>query len=206
MKPLACLFGLLVSGVGAAGQSTADSISGHERLKWFIHSTAGPESLAGGVFSAGWGTLFNTPHEYGTHWDGFGKRFGMRLTGLSVSNATEAGLGAVWGEDPRYVPTEGQPFWNRVGHVVKMTFMAQYRDGRDRPAYARYIAISGNNFLSNTWRAQSEANLAHAGMRIGLGFLGRMCGNAFEEFWPSVTRRFRNNKSSSARRVSNDSH
>ncbi len=195
-----------MSAVGAAGQYSSDSITGQERLKWFINSTGGPASLAGGVFSAGWGTLFNTPHEYGTHWDGFGKRFGMRLTGLSVSNATEAGLGAVWGEDPRYVPTEGQPFWNRVGHVVKMTFMAQYRDGRDRPAYARYIAISGNNFLSNTWRAQSEASLGHAGMRIGLGFLGRMSGNAFEEFWPSVIQRFRHNKSSDAPPVPTDSH
>jgi hypothetical protein len=35
------------------------------------------------VISAGWETLF-------------GKRYGMRLTGVSVSNAMEASLGAIW--------------------------------------------------------------------------------------------------------------
>ena len=183
---------ILVCAACAAGQSISspDPITGTERLKWFAESTVGPASLAGGVISSGWGTLFNSRKEYGPNWDGFGKRFGIRLSGVSVSNATEAGLGAIWGEDPRYIPTEGQPFWNRMGHVVKMTFMAQNRDGRLRPAYSRYVAIPGNNFLSNTWRADSEATLSDAGVRTALGFLGRMSGNAFQEFWPSLSRRF----------------
>ena len=199
LRTLNCIFALLISGVWAAGQSTSNvpaPINGEERWKWFALSTVGPQSLAGGAISAGWGTLFNTPREYGTHWDGFGKRFGMRLTGLSVSNAAEAGLGSIWGEDPRYIPTQGLPFRNRVGHVVKMTFVARYWDGGDRPAYARYIAISGNNFMSNAWRADSEATLGHAGVRILLGFVGRMSGNAFQEFWPSVVGRFHKDKSS----------
>jgi hypothetical protein len=171
-------------------------INGEARWKWFALSTVGPQSLAGGAISAAWGTLFNAPREYGTHWDGFGKRFGMRLTGLSVSNAAEAGLGSIWGEDPRYIPTQGLAFRNRVGHVMKMTFVARYRDGGDRPAYARYIGISGNNFMSNAWRAESEATVRHAGVRILLGFVGRMSGNAFQEFWPSVVGRFHKDKSS----------
>jgi hypothetical protein len=46
------------------------------------------------------GTLYNSPHEYGAHWTGFGECYGMRLTGISVSNGMEASLGAAWGEDP----------------------------------------------------------------------------------------------------------
>ena len=197
---VACTSAILACAACAAGQSAsnpADPITGQERLKWFADSTIGPASLAGGAISSGWGTLFNSPKEYGPHWDGFGKRYGMRLTGVSVGNATEAGLGAIWGEDPRYIPTEGQPFRNRMGHVLKMTFIAQYRDGSVRPAYARYVAIPGNNFLSNTWRADSEATLGRAGVRTALGFLGRMSGNAFKEFWPSVVRRFHKSNSPS---------
>ena len=37
--------------------------------------------------------------------------------------------------------------WPPVGHVVKMTFMAQNRDGQVIPAYARFIAIPGSNFF-----------------------------------------------------------
>jgi hypothetical protein len=89
----------------------------------------------------------------------FGKRYGMRLTGVSVSTAMEASLGAIWGEDRRYARSQSESFGRRVGHVVEMTFVAQNRQGQFRPAYARYIAISGNNFMSNAWRADREATL-----------------------------------------------
>lgn len=160
-----------------------------DRLEWFAYSSAGPPSLAGGVISAGWGTLFNKPSEYGTHWEGFGKRYGMRLTGVVTGNAMEASLGALWAEDPRYFRAAGQPFGARVGNVVKMTFLARYRDGNLHPAYARYVATAGNNYLSMTWRAQSEAGADDALFRVGLGFLARMSANAFQEFWPDVKSR-----------------
>jgi hypothetical protein len=168
-----------------------EPITASERLSWFTKSTVGPATLLGGTISAGFGTLTNQPHEYGTHWDGFGKRYGMRLTGISTGNAMEAGLGAIWGEDPRYYRAGGSArFGARVGHVVKWTFVAPDKSGNLRPAYARYIGISGNNFLSNTWRESSEADAGHALGRIGFGFLGRMAGNTFEEFWPDVKQKF----------------
>jgi hypothetical protein len=41
--------------------------------------------------------------------------------------------------------------------------------------------------VSNTWRPDSEANTSSALIRTGEGFVGRMCSNAFEEFWPDVS-------------------
>jgi hypothetical protein len=162
-------------------------ITGDEQVKWAIYSTVGPDSLFAGLFSAGWGTLLDQPHEYGTHWLGFGKRYGMRLTGIATSNVMEAGLGAIAQQDPRYHRApEGEPFPKRMGHVMKMTFMAENRDGDVVPAFARYAAISGSNFLSNSWRPNSEANTSHAIVRIGLGFAGRFTSNALDEFWPDV--------------------
>lgn len=101
----------------------------------------------------------------------------------------EAGFGPLWGEDPRYFRAEGQPFKKRVGHVVKMIFLAYNSEGRTVSAYARYIAIPGNNILSNTWRADSEATAGYAMERTVTGFLGRMASNAFAEFWPDVRKR-----------------
>ena len=173
-----------------SSSSSDQPITSKQRADWFALSTIGPESLAGGVISAGWGTLFNRPREYGTHWEGFGQRYGMRLTGVSVSNAMEASIGAMWGEDPRYIRSRSESFGGRIGHVVKMTFVAQNRQGQLRPAYARYIAISGNNFVANAWRPDSEATVGNASLRTVLGFLGRMSGNAFQEFWPDVRRHF----------------
>ena len=66
-------------------------ITERERLEWFLVSTTGPSSLFGaGPLSAGLSTAFNNPEEYGPHWEGFGKRYGMRLMGVSTENAIEA--------------------------------------------------------------------------------------------------------------------
>jgi hypothetical protein len=177
--------------IQALAQSTdarsTEPITPGERLSWFAQSTVGPATLTGGLISAGFGTLINRPREYGTHWEGFGDRYGMRLTGVATSNAMEAGLGTLWGEDPRYYRAgRDEPFGKRVGHIVKWTFVAANSNGSVRPAYARYAAIAGNNFLSNTWREHSEANTTVALERTGLGVLARMAGNTFDEFWPDV--------------------
>lgn len=163
-------------------------ITGRQRLRWFIRSTIGPESLTSGLFTAGFGTGINRPREYGPHWEGFGKRYGMRSTGIATGNAIEASVGALWGEDPRYFPTTGQSLRGRIKNVVVMTFFVRQPDGGLAPAYARYIGISGNNFLSNTWRADSESGVGDACLRTALGFAGRLGGNAFAEFWPTVNR------------------
>jgi hypothetical protein len=83
--------------------------------------------------------------------------------------------------------------------VVKSPFLARNRSGGTIPAYARLIAIPGNNFLSNTWRVDSEADANHALRRTLAGFLGDMAGNAFAEFWPDVRKAvFRRKKWNSA--------
>jgi hypothetical protein len=159
-----------------------------QRLEWFITQTFGPVHLLGaGIFSAGIGTALDHPKEYGPGWQGFADRFGMRLTGVSTGNAMEASIGAIWGEDPRYFREPDRSFGGRVGNIVKQTFLARHRDGHFEPAYARYIAVPGNNFLSNTWRVHSESGNTDALERTGEGFAGRMASNAWEEFWPSIS-------------------
>ncbi len=171
------------------------AITGKQRFKWFLKSTVGPETLAAGLFTAGIGTARNAPEEYGPGWAGFGKRYGIRLTGTSTSNAIEAGLGSIWGEDPRYFRVPDEPFKWRVGNAVISAIVARNRDGEIMPAYARYIAVPGSNFLSNTWRVNSESSARDAGMRTLWGFLGRMGSNAFAEFWPDVSKHIFHKKS-----------
>jgi hypothetical protein len=157
------------------------------RFDWFRTSSVGPVSLLlAGPISAGFGTAVDRPKEYGTHWDGFGKRYGMRLTGISTGSAIEASLGALWGEDPRYFRSPEHSFGARVGYVVKTTFLAPHRDGSWHPAYARFAGNVGNNFLSNTWRADSESSARDAAVRCIWGVTNRMAGQAFSEFWPDV--------------------
>ncbi len=191
------MFGTAVSAQTRPDPGTPASdyqpITAKGRLDWFFKSSFGPESLAAGLFTAGWGTLRNSPHEYGPHWGGFADRYGMRFTGVVTSKAMEDGLGALWGEDPRYFRAEaGQPVGARVKHIVKMTFMDMNRNGQAMPAYARFIAVPASNFLSNTWREPSEANTEHALERTAYGFVGRMVGNTFAEFRGDLKHRKQN--------------
>jgi hypothetical protein len=178
----------LTFATAAFPQTQADPVTAERRLEWFGSSTIGASSLIGGLVSSGLGTAFNRPPEYGPQWEGFAKRYGMRLTGVATSNAVEASVGALWGEDPRYPRLGSGSFGRRMGQVFKMTVLSRYKDGHIGPAYATYTAFTGSNFLSNTWRADSEADASHAGVRIGLGFAVRMTGNAFAEFWPDIRR------------------
>lgn len=156
------------------------------RLKWAALQTVGPAPLAADVAIAGVLTLYETPREYDTHWEGFAKRIGMPMTIVAVSNTMEAGLGAAWGEDPRYFRDPGRPFLNRLGHVVKFTFLATNSRGQTTPAIARYVAFAGSNYLANQWMPPSQANSPEAAIRIGLSFASRMTSNAFVEFWPDM--------------------
>jgi hypothetical protein len=164
--------------------STYHPITARQRLRWFITNTIGPPHLIGGLAVSAFGTALDRPKEYGPHWGGFADRNGMRMTGIVTGNAIEATVGSVLGEDPRYFSVQDQPFKARIRNVVRLTFVARKKDGSYGPAYARYIAIGGNNFLSNTWRVHSEANLQDALLRTAEGFAGRLAVNAFEEFWP----------------------
>jgi hypothetical protein len=170
----------------ATEDDTYHPITGRQRLRWFLTNTIGPSHLVGGLFTSAFGTAVDRPKEYGPGWAGFGDRYGIRLTGIVTGNAIEASTGALWGEDPRYFRVPNEPFGRRILNAVQLTFKARRRDGRFAPAYARYIAISGNNFLSNTWRVDSEANAHDAVIRTLDGFAGRFASNLFEEFWPDI--------------------
>jgi hypothetical protein len=67
-----------------------------------------------------------------------------------------------------------------------MTAMAYHSDGSIAPAYARYAAVVGNNFLSNTWRVPSESTVSGALTRTAIGFTGRFVSNMFDEFWTDL--------------------
>jgi hypothetical protein len=186
---------LLACAAGAIAQSTSATvaddppITGGRRAEWAFQSTFGITALASTAIGAGWDTLLDHPREYSTQWDGFGKRAGMRASTTAARSIMEAGFSAIWDEDPRYHRAAGQPFQNRLANIFKMSVMARDSDGRPMPAYSRFIAIPASSFLSNTWRAPSDAGTSAAMARIGTGFLGRLAGNAWGEFWPDIRRR-----------------
>jgi hypothetical protein len=171
-------------------EETYYPITPSQRLRWFVTGTVGPAHMAGVAFVSACGTAVDRPGEYGPHWTGFADRLGIGVAGSALGNAMEASGGLVLEEDPRYFRVPQQLFRGRVGNVVRLTFFARSRHDGVKPAYARYVGIFGSNFVSNTWRARSEANAQDALLRASEGLAGRMAANAFEEFWPDLRKYF----------------
>lgn len=174
--------------------SPASAFTAQDRFRWVVLTTVGPENLAAGVFVSGIGTWRDEPENYSTHWDGFARRYVNRLAAGGASHVFEAGFGSLWGEDPRYFRAAGQPLRNRLGHVVKMAFIAHKRNGHARLAYARYLAIPSGILVSNTWQPDSPTTTGRVSVQIGLAFLSRIVGNAFTEFTPDLRQRFKHDR------------
>jgi len=171
---------------------TADAyipITTGERVHWIVDGTIGPQSLfIVGPLSAAWQTAWNTPEEWGRSWSGVGKRYAQREADVAISNTIEAGLGALWGEDPRYIPSARKGIWPRARYALKTSVLAQGRDGRLRPAWGRYAGNTLNNIIENAWLPPSQTTAAQTAFRSGMGIVTRMGGNLWDEFWPDVVR------------------
>jgi len=165
-----------------------------QRFEWAAKTSISSKRLAGYMISSGIATATNSPHEYGPHWDGYGKRVGLRASTGATGLMLEAGIGAFFGEDPRYVRATGRPLKGRLSNIVKLTFMAYNRDGEIVPAYGRYIAIPTNSYLTNLWRPDSHATVEKGLYRIPLSFVDRLISNAVTEFWPDLTKPFHRGK------------
>jgi hypothetical protein len=186
---IAQLGALPVGGGASEAEDTPYSVSSlqrplsrEERLRWFLSSTVGPKSLGTSAVSAAWSTRSNSPEEYGPHWDGFAKRYGLKLADAATRNSIEAGVGAIWGENPHYTGVGRGGIWSRLGHAARMTVLAGREDGSRGPAYARFIGVTGGSFLSGTWRVERDATTGAALQRVGLVFAGKFLGNVFKEF------------------------
>ena len=184
---------LAIAFLGANGQTPGvparEPITPEQRLKWFVNASVGPAPLLGGLVSAGMDTLRNSPEEYGPHVAGYGRRYGLRISERAVSSGLEVGIGALWGEDPRYYRVPDRNFSGRVRNVIRMTFITHDGSGREMPAYARFVAYPAAGFVSNLWVPDSQHSTGDALNRIGVIFANQMAGNAFTEFWPDVRRR-----------------
>jgi len=162
-----------------------------DRLKWTINGTVGGSSIATGVLVGSWNTAWNLPSEWGRSWEGFGKRFAAREAQITISNAIESSLGAAWGEDPRYFRSDRTGLWARTAYATRSVFVAPRRNGRMAPAWARYFGAIGSNLIANTWLPPGSTTTSQNLRRIGNGFLGRVVGNVWQEFWPDVRRKIK---------------
>jgi hypothetical protein len=97
--------------------------TGAQRVDWIVDVRSAWKPVVVGPLAV-WQTGFNTPDL------GAGPRGIINISSarrVAISNSIEAGLGALWGEDP-HIPS-GRRHLAACG-TIKTVFLAQGRDGR----------------------------------------------------------------------------
>ena len=201
---LVLLLGLALVPVPAFAQTTTGAPAGAAdayvpitaagRVEWVGHSAVSLSSLALGAAGSAWRTAENWPTEWHRSGTGFGRRYLDSQASAAVGSAIEAGLGAAWGEDPRYIRSGKHGIAPRLRYAVKTVALAPRHDGRLAPAWGR---LSGNllgNAIENSWLPPSARTRQQTVSRVCYATLDRLAANIWTEFWPDVRQRLRRHR------------
>jgi len=170
----------------AGGEKAPAPITGIERINWIVEGMLGPRSLAVGVIASTWQTSWRIPDEWSRSAFGFRERYLEREADVAISNTIEAGLGALWGEDPRYIRAPRGSARSRFAYAVKTVVLAPRADGQLKPAWGRFAGNVFNNVIENAWLPPSMTTPGQTALRSANGMLGRLAGNLWDEFWPEI--------------------
>ena len=177
-----------VFGQDDAAPQSRGALTPHERVQWVVDRSVSPGALGVAALSASWQTAVASGDEWGGGWSGFQKRYAARLAQTSLSNSVEAGLGSLWGEDPRYRQSQRSGMWKRTGHALKYVVLSERRNGHLAPAWSRFIAVPVTSVTENAWLPPGERSAKATAIRAGTGLIGRVASNLFKEFRPETKR------------------
>jgi len=170
-------------------RATYSPITSSERAAWLAGEIASPGALSRAAFTSAWMTRGNWPVEWSRSASGYGRRFGDTQAATAVSSSIEAGLGSLWGEDPRYVRSGRPDRMARIRHAVTSVALARRRDGHRATAWGRFAGSVAGNVIENTWLPPSAATRSQTTARVATGFAGQLAANLWKEFWPDLRRR-----------------
>jgi hypothetical protein len=170
----------------SAAEQATHAITPAERVSWVADEAFSPGSLTMGLFDAGLMTATNWPREWHRSPSGFARRVGDDRATDIIASGVEAGVGALWHEDPRYARVGGRHIGRRLRHVFTNVALAPRPDGHLTPAWGRFTGLVVGNVVENSWLPPSARTGGVMTVRILDGLLDRLAGNAWDEFWPDV--------------------
>lgn len=169
----------IYSAIPAAAYVRPDAAT---RRKRFINSTVGPFALGRMVATAGISTWRNSPEEWGTKWEGFGRRVASNFGKNAIKQTTKFGLDEALKYDSHFYRSKSKSLGARFRNAVISPVTARDRNGK------RVVGIPN---LAGTYTSSIVANEAwypdrynwKDGVRTGTISLGfNAAYNLFREF------------------------
>lgn len=189
-----------VSSAAVAQEAPAPTISaptpyspptGADRVHWVVDGVISLPSVVFNAGDSGVSTYANWPREWGRGAAGFSKRMADDEAYAAVAGTLEAGIGCLWGEDPRYHRSTESGVWRRTRHTLFATLVAPRSDGHLAPAWGRFASDAAEIPIENTWLPPSARTSSAVAWRVAEDFIFRATSNLWDEFWPDVRKRLR---------------
>ena len=152
------------------------------RRKRYINSLVGPWALGRQVAKAGISTWRNSPEEWGTKWEGFGRRLASNFGKNAIKQTTKFGLDEALKYDSHFYRSRNKSTGARIRNALISPVTARNEEGKRVIGIPNIVATYSSNIISReawypdryTWKN---------GVRSGTFSLGfNAAFNLFKEF------------------------
>ena len=145
--------------------------TGKLRLRAYVKSWLSPVTFVECATGAGWGQLWDAPHEWGEGAKGYWTRF-VSAYGQHMVNSTLLLTGtALLHEDNRYVPSGETAAGKRLKYALTSTLVTRHYDENGavhrRLSFSRLMAFAGAAAVSRAWQPPSGRGVDHAAVSFG---------------------------------------
>lgn len=125
------------------------------RRKRFINSTVGPFALGRMVATAGISTWRNSPEEWGTKWEGFGRRVASNFGKNAIKQTTKFGLDEALKFDSHFYRSQNKSVGARIRNALVSPVTARDRKGKRVIGVSNLVGTYGSNIIAyETWYPQ----------------------------------------------------
>ena len=147
------------------------AFTGKLRLRAYVKSWLSPITFVECATGAGWGQLWDAPHEWGEGAKGYWTRFASAY-GQHMVNSTLLLTGtALLHEDNRYVPSGETTAGKRLKYALTSTLVTRHYDENGavhrRLSFSRLMAFAGAAAVSRAWQPPSGRGVNHAAISFG---------------------------------------
>jgi hypothetical protein len=152
------------------------------RVRRYVKSVVGPVSLLKYAASAGITTARKTPSEWGSGWEGYGRRFANTMGKSAIRKTTMYALDEALKVDSTFYPSRNRSAGARLRNALFSPFTARDRRGRRVAGIPRVVgSVAAGVIPSEVWYPK-RFNYTHGlkGAAISMGFNATF--NIFREF------------------------
>lgn len=163
----------------------AVSLLGAGKRSELRHRVFNRGAAARSAGSGAFGTIRNSPHEWGRSPVGFAKRAGSSFGQHAVKEAVQFGVSTWHHENLHYQRSNKHGTFPRLGDAVKHTFIVPKTNRRGKTlALGRVSGNMSAGIVSRAWMPASSAGIGAGVATGGIGLGADVGANVAREFWP----------------------